>query len=400
MNRLVMSLLMGLSVATGSCGRDRTVENGVVVRDSAGVTIVENPAPSWSDHEGWRLSQPVVDIGALEGAPEYQLYRAASGVLLDAGTIVIGNAGTHELRFYDREGGHTASTGRRGGGPGEFQALGYVARYSGDSLLAFDLRQRRVSVYSASGDFARAVSLERGGFAEFVGVLDDGSVVLAGRSFGSGDEGEGVLRGSVAFVRYERDGTLGDTVGVFLGTEWFQYPSGSLVMTGGLLFGRDTYGATAGDRIYIGSSDSCEISVYSADGSLTRLIRWAQTARPVTDSDFERAKQDVLDRADSDNERMRTEDMLAAMPRASYMPAFEALRVDRSGNLWVREYETPGAANATWTVFNREGRWLGTVQMPGRWRALYIAEEQVLGRWFDDLDVEHVQVRRLIKGDE
>lgn len=400
MNRFPMCCLLAVSLITGSCEGGGRSKAGVVVRDSAGVAIVENAAPLWSDGASWRVSQPVVDIGVLEGAPQYQLFRAASAVLLDDGTIVVANAGTHELRFYDREGRHVRSTGRRGGGPGEFQSLGYVARHGRDSLLAFDLRQRRTSVYAVSGDFVRAVSLERGGFAEFVGVLGDGSVVLAGRSFGSGEAGEGVYRGSVAFVRYLPDGALGDTVGVFPGAEWFQYPSGPAVITGGLLFGRDTYGAAVGDRIYIGSSDSHEIGVYSPDGRLTRMVRWARTARPVTDSDFERAKQYVLSRAESDNERLRTEEMLAAMPRVRSLPAFEAFLIDRSGNLWVEDYQAPGAQDESWTVFDREGQWLGTVSMPPRFRALDIAEHDLLGRWWDEFDVEHVQLRRLLERDE
>jgi len=397
MNRLLMSSVAALSAVSVSCDRGGTTDAGVIMHDSAGVTIVDNAAPVWSNAGGWQVSQPVVDIGVLEGAPEYQLFRAASAVLLDDGTIVVANAGTHELRYYDREGRHLLSTGRRGGGPGEFQALGYVARHGPDSVLAFDLRQRRASVYSRSGDFVRAVSLERGGFAEFVGTLGDGSVLLAGRSFGSGEAGEGVFRGEVAFVRYLPDGALADTVGVFPGGEWFQYPSGPAVITSGLLFGRDTYGAAMGDRIYIGSSDSPEIGVHSPGGSLTRSIRWARTARPVTEADFERAKQSVLNRAESDAERLRTEEMLAAMPRMNSMPAFEAFLIDRVGNFWVEDYQAPGAQVESWTVFDRAGRWLGTVPMPPRFRLLDIGEDQLLGRWWDDLDVEHIQLRRLLK---
>jgi len=107
----------------------------------------------------------------------------------------------------------------------------------------------------------------------------------------------------------------------------------------------------------------------------------------------------VLSRAESDNERMRTEEMLAAMPRVSSMPAFEVLLIDRSGNLWVEDYQAPGAQDESWTVFDRKGQWLGTVPMPPRFRALDIAEDQLLGRWWDEFDVEHIQLCRLLKGD-
>ncbi|MDH3224838.1 MAG: hypothetical protein OEO23_14050, partial [Gemmatimonadota bacterium] len=42
-------------------------------RDSAGVTIVENPAPSEGPDLGWSLgAAPSLDIGAVDGPEEYQ----------------------------------------------------------------------------------------------------------------------------------------------------------------------------------------------------------------------------------------------------------------------------------------------------------------------------------------
>jgi hypothetical protein len=48
-------------------------------------------------------------------------------------------------------------------------------------------------------------------------------------------------------------------------------------------------------------------------------------------------------------------------------------------------------------VFGAEGEWLGTVELPARFNPGQIGGDSILGVSTDSLDVEHVQVFRLIK---
>jgi hypothetical protein len=60
-----------------ACSGDAPERDRFSTRDSAGIHIVENTAPAWSEGDAWRLSeQPLVDIGGLEGDPDYELYRS------------------------------------------------------------------------------------------------------------------------------------------------------------------------------------------------------------------------------------------------------------------------------------------------------------------------------------
>ena len=88
---LVLSLL-------SACVSENPAHRGFVVRDSAGVRIVENANPLWQDGEGWHLSpEPVVEIGG--GDSEYdQLFGMISAVRLADGRLVVAN-GTQELQF-------------------------------------------------------------------------------------------------------------------------------------------------------------------------------------------------------------------------------------------------------------------------------------------------------------
>ena len=80
-------------------------------------------------------------------------------------------------------------------------------------------------------------------------------------------------------------------------------------------------------------------------------------------------------------------------------PAISALRLDAEGNLWVeegrRDYDSPG----TWHVYGQSGSHLATATMPARFQPSEIGTESTLGVWRDDLDVEYVQLRAIIKAD-
>ncbi|UCG88430.1 MAG: hypothetical protein JSW71_07780, partial [Gemmatimonadota bacterium] len=114
--------------------------------------------------------------------------------------------------------------------------------------------------------------------------------------------------------------------------------------------------------------------------------------------DIDHLRSQMLQRFEGDPNRcLAIERTLDAMPMHSTMPALEAMRVDDGGNLWIQPYSRPGEEERNWWVLGREGRLLGSVQVPARFRLLHIGEDFALGRWRDDLDVEHVQLYRLIK---
>ena len=85
------------------------------------------------------------------------------------------------------------------------------------------------------------------------------------------------------------------------------------------------------------------------------------------------------------------------MPFPETMPAYESTWVvDEEGNLWVPDYTLP-AEPATWSVFDPQGRLLGTVDTPAGGEVTQIGSDFVLGTWTDEMDVEQVRMYRLIK---
>ncbi len=155
--------------------------------------------------------------------------------------------------------------------------------------------------------------------------------------------------------------------------------------------------AVSGDRFYFGAGDRWQLEVYNRAGGLERIVRLDREPRAVRAADLERFREWQLDRAGREGARARMERMLAAMPEPETMPAYRALRVDAVGNLWVEGYRPRWEEGSRWTVFGPDGTLRGTVALPARFEVHGIGPDFVLGRWEDELGVEHIRVYALVK---
>lgn len=94
--------------------------------------------------------------------------------------LVLAEASTSQLHFYDvRTGAALRTVGRRGGGPGEFQRLEWMQR-RGEHLYAYDQELRRLSAFWLDGTYLRSVSVQDAADAlrpSPVGVLPDRSII-------------------------------------------------------------------------------------------------------------------------------------------------------------------------------------------------------------------------------
>jgi len=396
------ALLATLALLSMGC-QDSGQYTSAVVRDSSGVQIIENTIPAWADGHGWRLSdQPSLDIGVSEGDSDYQLFQVVGALKLSDGRIVIANAGTGELRFFDPSGRLLHKTGRKGGGPGEFQGLTWLGALRPDSLIAFDWRTRRVSIFDSNGGFVRSTTLETLATAPpshiQVDLFSNGSLLIgAQRLFASPDVGSGVHDDTIYHIRFEPHGISCDTISRRLGAESYV-----LVHDGGLEllplpFGRSPHTAAYQSGFYFGRGDSYVIGHYSDEGQLLRSIRKARDEQRVTADDQHQYRKRMTEGIEDDQERRMIENLLADVPFPNTMPAYGNITVDVEGNLWVEDYRLPWDDQSRWTVFDREGTLLGVVHTPPTFKIHQIGSDYVLGRWENELGVEHVRQYELIK---
>jgi hypothetical protein len=407
--RTPLPLCVLVLTGAGCGGESAAPPSEPSVRDSAGVLIVENTNPRWDGLTAWRLTpEPAVTIGVLEGESAYELFRTSGALRLGDGTIVVATAGTGELRFFDSTGAHVASAGGEGGGPGEFRALGSLLRGPADTLVAYDMMERRLSLFDSRAEHARDVSLafsNQFSFPAIVGVFADGAYlaqVSQRQAFGP-DAPElplGAMRDTIVALRIAPDGESTDTVGSYPGSRMhvrtMEFGGNSMRVPAPLIFSPTTVLRPRGDAVVVGTNDDYELRIVDLQGRVQRIIRRARPAIPVSQADIDSAQsrtREAMERANMPAELMEQQ---LDRPAADSLPAYGTIHVDRSGNLWIQEYALSWKAPA-WSVFDSDGRYLGDIALPVEFRVTDIGEDYVLGIMTDEMDVERVLLFGLVK---
>jgi len=88
-----------------------------------------------------------------------------------------------------------------------------------------------------------------------------------------------------------------------------------------------------------------------------------------------------------------------------YLPPLETIVAGPAGTTWVQHVQAPSdlpdkeydpldatmdEGSPDWSVFDREGRYLGVVRMPDRFKPMVFRGDKIYGVWRDDLDVQYV----------
>ncbi len=432
------AMLVAFLALSASCQDDQAAAGDTfVVRDSAGIEIVESATPAW-EGDGWRVSgTPSLVIGQMQGDERYLFGEVAGAIMLRDGRIAVLDRQSALIRVYSPDGGHIEDWGGQGQGPGEFTSTHTLFPYRGDSILVSEFVASRLVIFDDRGRFGRSLVPEmRMSFAiEWRGRMQEGdrSVIPAEsccRLWGAlrtgafllsypqmiPNEGSGTKRASVTAAVMPGSGGAAESVGVFAGvtyqlglqgsrSRWQFQPWFNMVP------GPDGYFATEGDAY--------SIDAYDHSGRLRRIIRLAREPRPVTD-DVKAAHEaelrarimapGALIEADSPEELLG---MLLAGPYPSHLPTFFQLLVDPEGNVWAgqRRYGTGDAGVDDGTVdddsqpsdmneffvFGADGRHLGVVELTADLRVFQIGADFILGTVTDDLGVSYVHRYRIEK---
>ena len=395
---------------------------GTEVHDSAGIPIVENRVPEPGSRLGWVAGdEPAVTIGTREASGAFQLHRVGDATRLADGRIVVANGGSNEVLVFDAEGNHLGAWAGQGDGPGEFWSLSTVRPWTGDSLIAADYEQGRVSVFDLAGAHGRTMSL-RGppdessrdlatagpvadagpvGFETHVvlRVLPDGTLLTR---TAQGYYTQGLWRWEATYALMDADGSTLASLGDHLGTEYYSesYEEDNLVRVMPLRhpFGKATLTTAWGDYAATGGNETYEIRAYRSDGSLARIVRRDHETRTPTRAEQDAAFQDRFAGLPEEDREVRMK-VAANAPTVESFPAYSRLRGDALGYLWVAEFRLPDTRydGTLWTVFDPDGRALGFVETPDGFDLFEIGADYILGSSTDDLGVEYVQLWELAR---
>jgi len=391
---LVLSLL--LAVATLGC--DPPSPPPALARDSAGIRIVESRASLWGPDEAWQVSpEPLLSIGVVDGPAELSFVRIGDVHRLDAGALAVIDGGSNQIRFFSPEGRFLRAVGRRGAGPGEFQSPP-ISELRCDSLWLFDAALNRLTVLDTRTDSFRVANLEVQNLAlGLAGLLADGSIVLAADLMYGVSPDDSLPQGShrfgAAYVRVSPTGETLDTVLIGSGSERILRYGAQTIEMLRPLFARSASHTVAGDRMFHGDQEVYRIRAYQPDGRVTLELRRTDVDLTLSAEVYRSAVERRVDAA-PEPARPGLRVMYAGQPIPNTRPAYGRFLTDPADHLWVEDYPADDAP-PTWGVFAPDGRWLGTVGLPGRFRPLRILGDQILGVWTDPLGVEFVRIHHL-----
>lgn len=393
--RRLAALLFGIFVLS-ACGEEPPPPPPPA---EANVVAVENAALPPDARLEWRIdSAPRLSIGGASGRAAHQLFGVRDATVLPDGRVAVANGGTGEIRVFDATGTHVISMGGAGEGPGEFRALAAVEAWPGDSILAWDARQRRISVFSGDGRHGRTFRLrtfEDTHSPQFLGVTPDRRLLVRAGFPQRGDAPyEGMFRPDHRYALLDATGAPSADLGTHPGEEGFLIATGGFESFSGHPHGKYTVAAVWGDEILISPNDDFTLRAFAFDGRPTRVIRLDLDAAPPTGADME-SWFDAFTANDTPEERRAFRETFESFPLLESVPAFTDLVADALGFVWVRAFGGPPDGPGAWIVFDPEGKVVGRVETPSGLDVYEIGADYVLGRVRDELDIESVQLRPL-----
>jgi hypothetical protein len=390
-------VVLGIVAAVAACGpRDAADRGPMTTRDSAGITILRNESPALSGSQAWSLAAvPELAIGS-EADSTQQLYRVRGSARLASGRLAIANAGSSQIRIYDSAGNMIRAFGREGSGPGEFSYLDGIWPLPGDSVLAWDGDHQQLHTFDELGRHVRTVAFRvslaasprRYPNAEFLGLT--GVHDTLPRSLNE------TWWESFTFVRLSSDGDSLDQIGPlrameYMATDW----QGSQLRAERPL-GHVAAFAVGPNTFYYGDSEHYRIQVFDPRGNLDRIVERVAEPQPITRQITAAYIRGRLDAATSPELRAEWERYFANVQFPVTAPAFRRFDVDSEGNLWVENWNVPGSADVTWSVFSPDGRWITDIQGP-RGQPLEIGADYMILLVRTELGTEQVAVHRIMK---
>jgi hypothetical protein len=400
-------LIASIVFAIGCDQNTTTDEDRISVRDSVGVVVVtvqdwgSFPVPEWQ-------SRVLHSIGSDGG--QLELVTVVDAVFLEDSSLVVADQESSELIFLDPGGTEVERVGRRGEGPGEYTQIARVGVAADGNVFVFDGREQRVTLLDRGGNvigiervdlqgrYLPYVPLARSRSGEYLAVLETRPQFPPG-----------LHRRPIYLIDVAANGQVVDTIGTWQGKEFYATEDGNHWLPVGfavtaLYSGRGRFAA-------VGTTDSLDVSVFTADGPVV-LLRGSHVPELVPDDQRDAWKGRYLAVWPEVARPVWRDRIEQSMVRGTY-PAYGALVIDASGRIWIGEYVGLTEDERRWTVFGVDGRPIGRLSLPV-FRPEWIEVENSIPGFLthelldatgdriailrkDSLDVQYIEVRQLLK---
>lgn len=384
------------AVVLGTGCRDLPPRSGgagaPVVRDSAGVAIVENRERGTGEAAAWHLSGLLRLGGAVDGAAFGEI-RAVD--LAPDGSVLVLDRADGRVTVWDDRGRFVRWFGGRGSGPGEVVTPGYVRALADGRTVLGEVFPPRLHWYDPTGEHLRTDRVRAPSDAPALLAtmaewrVSRGGQVLVRLSYASPSHRDGT---PVVLGRLRADGAV-DTL-----VRWTERTTPARLPR---IFEADWSWDAAGSGVIVTPGSRYELRRHDGGGTLVRRVRLEAEPVRVTEELERRA-------VDRFYERFAGEDVSPAILRdirdrlevAPTLPAVQGVRVSESdGRVWVEvptpersgELEEPGG----WDVFEPDGTYLGRITPPEGFRLEGVRGDTLYGVERDALGVTRARLYRV-----
>lgn len=348
-------------------------------------SIVAALAACSGDHANRAAGRITVDATptteVLATAPDgtIRLGNASGGTRLSDGTLVIGDTADFVIRMFSGSGAPVRTFGAKGQGPGEFRAASMLAQCAPDTVFLFDNRQNRLMMFDSAGAFLRSIPLpsqpvemacSRAG--EFL------RVGYALESFMPTAQTAGTM------YRFPVDLIIGQDT-----TRLYDSLPGYDPRPGGRMFGV----AIAGDRAYVGLTDSAWVAGFDTAGRQVSSFRISDDPQPSTQEYYEQAVNAFFDQYPRGSGLDLFRPRLLALPRPEHMPAWHALFGAPDGTLWI-QISSPDDSTTHLRATDSLGTTIGDVTLPFPMTILEVGNDYILGKRENEAGEQRVVVYR------
>lgn len=372
----VVAALTALQLATPAA-LDAQLSRPKIDTVGSHVVRVMNPGPTaWADTNGWKLVLERT-IQPKDGEPG-ELQTPFTLLRTSTGQFVIGDVRAPDVSLFDASGHFVKKLGRSGEGPGEYLSP-FIALFR-DTVVIEDPRLNRVTLMTLDGKFVRSfpatsnsvgVPLQLDG-AGRVRVPMYGRNVQSWNLFSITGESLGSIRLPVAAPpqewRYSGKGGSGS----------YSIPFGANNSHRLLRDGSMLHGSSGKYELLLSRTGQDTARVFGRSG-----VSGGSIPESLRDSMFKRYTR---------YPEVRAIAKISDIPKT--YPAWLSLHEDSSGNIWVLadgRYD----GHHRFDVFTGDGRFLGSVALPGESGNVAVEGDRVAVIETDKDDLPIIRIYRI-----
>jgi hypothetical protein len=315
-------------------------------------------------------------------------FTAISGVDVDSrGRIYVGDIFQQQITILGPDGSVVRGFGRRGSGPGEFQAIRGVQVLGGDSILVYDPGLGRVSVFGPGGDeLAYVVNLAATGASWFTvwRVRATGQYWSLFRApHTSSQAGAGRVE---VLSRLGADGTA-------LGEPVLSQPARSSLVAGRSITpnpfgGQGLLAVNSAGVVHRLWNRGTSIDRFAADGGRLPALTFDHEPLPVSPDDVDAE----LSAFDARARGVFEQALRDSVP--SHWPAVRDMVIDDQDRIWL-ELAGPPQRPASWLLLHPDGRPAARVRLPPRSTVWRIHGDLMYVEGADETDASRIHVMRI-----